>query len=321
MVDRVLYFPLIRVPQSRWFTQVLLYWDEVGSIVPYEYVHKPDELGQYMQELVAEGLMTQIFPGPLLHETPAYSEEFVRYLRLIAPRLHRRQERFATGDRRRIHLEKLHGVETELVRLKLAVEDQTSSYWYDVERDTAADFMTYLATTLGAHPQVAAAPVTDHLDHLRRLAPGPYARTDTGWVMRSSRLAILDHLLPIPAEPVSPIEISRFKHRHGQHLRGFRRAIESELTVLASIPDPTLRLERLEFFVTGCKEEVREIEGNMRGAWKNVVFGRMLAVLGVVSPVAALANAVYSALASNGTNSGRPMAYAALTQHHFARTR
>lgn len=34
MARKVLYFPYISVPESAWFTRVLLYWDEVGSIVP-----------------------------------------------------------------------------------------------------------------------------------------------------------------------------------------------------------------------------------------------------------------------------------------------
>jgi hypothetical protein len=55
MADKVLYFPYIRVPDSEWFTQVLLYWDEVGSIVPYEYVYSPEKLGPHMRELVQLG--------------------------------------------------------------------------------------------------------------------------------------------------------------------------------------------------------------------------------------------------------------------------
>jgi hypothetical protein len=35
---RVLYFPFIRVPESTWLTQMLLHWDQVCSIVPYEFI-------------------------------------------------------------------------------------------------------------------------------------------------------------------------------------------------------------------------------------------------------------------------------------------
>jgi hypothetical protein len=36
MADAVIYFPYIRVPDNEWFTRVLLYWDQLGTIVPEE---------------------------------------------------------------------------------------------------------------------------------------------------------------------------------------------------------------------------------------------------------------------------------------------
>lgn len=63
MAENVLYFPYIRVPDNDWFQRVLLYWDSVGSIVPYEYINNPDRLGSHMQSLLIEGLVKQIIPG------------------------------------------------------------------------------------------------------------------------------------------------------------------------------------------------------------------------------------------------------------------
>ncbi|GAA4707227.1 hypothetical protein GCM10025781_27320 [Kocuria gwangalliensis] len=33
-LETALYFPHIRVPKAAWFTQVLLYWEDVASIIP-----------------------------------------------------------------------------------------------------------------------------------------------------------------------------------------------------------------------------------------------------------------------------------------------
>jgi len=33
----ILYYPTISVPSSRWLRQAILYWDEIGSIVPQRY--------------------------------------------------------------------------------------------------------------------------------------------------------------------------------------------------------------------------------------------------------------------------------------------
>ena len=33
-METALYFPYIRVPETPWFSQVLLYWDAAAAIVP-----------------------------------------------------------------------------------------------------------------------------------------------------------------------------------------------------------------------------------------------------------------------------------------------
>jgi hypothetical protein len=74
MVDKVLYFPYIRVPGNEWFTRVLLYWDEVGSIVPSEYIYRPESLGTYMRELVQAQLVRQVLPGDYIPKIPKFKE-------------------------------------------------------------------------------------------------------------------------------------------------------------------------------------------------------------------------------------------------------
>ena len=80
MADRVLYFPYIRVPENKWFTRVLLYWDEVGSIVPSEYVDEPEGLGRYMAALVKEGQVTPVTPGAYIHKVPSFEESFLKMI-------------------------------------------------------------------------------------------------------------------------------------------------------------------------------------------------------------------------------------------------
>ena len=60
MARKVLYLPYISVPESAWFTRVLLYWDEVGSIVPSAYEVDLSRLTPYMQELVHAELVRPI---------------------------------------------------------------------------------------------------------------------------------------------------------------------------------------------------------------------------------------------------------------------
>ncbi len=80
MTNGVLYFPYIRVPESPWFTRVLLYWDQVGSIVPAEFVSTPEKLGSYMQELVQVELVKQVFPDHYVYDIPNFARVFLELI-------------------------------------------------------------------------------------------------------------------------------------------------------------------------------------------------------------------------------------------------
>lgn len=42
MSNKILYFPYINVPDTAWFSRMLLYWDEVGAIIPYDFIDNPE---------------------------------------------------------------------------------------------------------------------------------------------------------------------------------------------------------------------------------------------------------------------------------------
>lgn len=70
--NKILYFPYISVPRDPWLFRTLLYWDEVGSIVPMSFLENPEGLTPFMRELVREQLVTQIIP----------MEQYTKYLDL-----------------------------------------------------------------------------------------------------------------------------------------------------------------------------------------------------------------------------------------------
>ena len=80
MSSNALYYPYIRVPESPWFTRVLLYWDRVGAIVPSEYLNDPDRLGPYMVGLVKEELVDQVIPGAHLWRVENFTKAFLDYV-------------------------------------------------------------------------------------------------------------------------------------------------------------------------------------------------------------------------------------------------
>jgi hypothetical protein len=116
MKSRVLYFPYIRVPESNWLTQMLLYWDQVPSIIPYEFMMHPEELGPYMHSLLREELVFQVMPGMFIFDMPKFFEKFNGYIEGLGPQLDARKENFERGNAFRIHIEKLGDLSDMLVR-------------------------------------------------------------------------------------------------------------------------------------------------------------------------------------------------------------
>ena len=120
MSSNVLYYPFIRVPQTQWFTRVLLYWDTVGSIVPYEYTRNPELLGPHMQSLLTEGLVRQVIPREHLYSVGNFAEPFLQFADSHRRGLHLTETELRNRQTSRIHIEKLDNIGEELCRMGLA---------------------------------------------------------------------------------------------------------------------------------------------------------------------------------------------------------
>jgi len=300
MRSRVLYFPYIRIPQSVWLTRVLLYWDQVSSIVPSQFTEEPESLGQHMRGLVTEGLVFQVIPRMYIHEVPKFGNAFRRYLDSLGQDADRRRRSFDRGKVLPLHVEKLDGIGDDLVGRHLA---RRAEYpWYDVEWDTAHDFMSYLATTLGQLAAVDSAPITDKAAYLVRFSRAGVRHADIERQLDLLRTQVLDRILPVPRRPIDPKAIRAFKDRHATELNDFRLRVERELIAAASIADPALRRRHLDLFVDEAEERIGEIETAMRSAgWSTARAGlSVVAAIPGVSPLLGLAGAVWDAVTRGG---------------------
>ena len=180
MSSNALYYPYIRVPDSPWFTQVLLYWDRVGAIVPLDYIEDPDRLGSYMVSLIREGLVEQVVPGMHLWRAANFTNAFLEYTdakygSLGEPYI----SDWATVHAEKlggssIHMEKLHDLGEKLCERGMARRDDNHEYspWFMIEPRIADDFMAYLAGVLGQMPEdVRFSPITNRRTHLYPYVP------------------------------------------------------------------------------------------------------------------------------------------------------
>ncbi len=319
MRNRVLYFPYINVPKSTWLTQVLLYWDQISSIVPLQFTDRPESLDPYMRSLVREELVFQVIPGMYIHEIPRFDESFETYLETLGPEMDRRRRNFKRGRVFKVHIEKLSSIGEGLVRRQLA--HRVHFPWYAVEGNTADDFMSYLATALGQLRSIDSTPVTDKTSYLERFSRAGVDKKDMALQLDSLRIEVLDRVLCIPKRLVAPSRIREFKQGYGAELGDFRRRVERELIDATSTPDPRLRRRRLEIFYEEADEQIRRIQAAMKSAGWDTARGGLSIVAAVpgASALLDLPSAVWNAIDRRGRPTLSPdFAYAAHGRAWFA---
>jgi hypothetical protein len=290
---------------------MLLYWDQVSSIVPYEFTMHPEELGSYMQSLLREELVFQVMPGMYIFDMPNFFEKFNDYVEGLGPQMDARRGNFERGEASRIHIEKLGDLGDMLVRQRLASPQQYP--WYDVERETGDDFMSYLAASLGQLPAVDSSPVTDDNAYLGRFARAGVPHDSLNNQLESLRIQVLDQVLPVPARAVDPSNIRAFKDRHRDKLGDFRRRVERELIGALNTSNAELRQRHLELFFDEAEDRIQAIQAEMRGAgWETAKAS--VSVIGAIpgmSPIVGLVGALWNASIGEPGHVPQDFAYAA----------
>lgn len=297
MKNKVLYFPYINVPNSAWFTRMLLYWDEVGAIVPHDFIENPEKLGEHTRSLVQECLVKQVIPHDHLYNIPSFRDSFLKYIDSLENNIiERRRTSFKKGYSSDIHIEKMDGLEYELRDMGLAQEYHHP--WWFIEVDTGREFMAYLAATLGKLPNLQLDPISDDIEHLQHFLYSSRDEKSAHKKISNLRLEILEDIFPSPKEPLKAIEISNFKEKHSGKLKAFRIRVEKEIIDIADIKNEELRKRRLELFKEESKDAIKEIVEAMKNyGFKGLTlikFGSIISSIPGLS-IFGLANAVCDA--------------------------
>lgn len=346
ITDTALYFPSIRVPATTWFTQVLLYWDAAASIVPYQELDKM-KLGHYMSELIEEGLIRPVSPDQAFRENARkFDLRFLQMLDRTKPQPPDRWLGIETSYEEVfgafIHGRKgPPGLFTHLVKRGLAYpregpfthHDAAGNQWWVVEKSVADLYMAYLAGSI-CRMNPGFYPVSDNSQTLTCLMQPV---DDTSSRLAELRYATIMHALPMPSELVPPLELARFKERHGDELRRLRIHLNGKLADLIAIDDEYLLNVKTESILQEIHDDVARLTEQMsRQPWPKIIFagvagvvaagltvgtavvtgGAALALgLGIGGSVAALGPAVYQAadvIGPSRLNAHEPLAYAAL---------
>lgn len=339
MRSNALYFPYIALPEDSWTTKALLYWDKLSSIVPMDYLNRPEQMSPFMRALLTEGLVEPVIPAQFIYQVERFDASFIELIENRLRRVHRiRSARDVVHRTTRIHVEKLGEIPRFLVQHGLA--NQIDWAWYEVETTVANQFMSYLAACLGAIPAVNSTPVTDKAIFASNLRPCRLQPPRQPLNQHKSREVILRHLLPAPTGTVAIDKLLSFKQRYGHLLPPLRASVEAHCTQVATLQDENDRIEANEAFLLDSRQKIGEIEDVMRPTFGKVAFGSLaplfgagLAVqaadvgskVGYTSAALSLSGAIYQAIASiQGSRravENRPFAYIAHARRQFGRTR
>ncbi len=189
-MDTALYFPYMRVPQSAWFSRILLYWDQAATIMPGE-VGSSNQVTPYMRDLRAHRLLEFVDPERVVDVT---GEEFAqRFLTMVdADDISVRRRNQALD---RVHSGKLSWTLFTELRDRGLASQETGPHelWFRIERRTAGEYMAYLAGAIaGARPETY--PVTDDAASLEfAIRPTLPER------LHDLRYALIEHALPAPS--------------------------------------------------------------------------------------------------------------------------
>lgn len=300
----------------------------MGAIVPYDYIENPNRLGKYMVGLVREQLVTQVIPGMYLWQVDKFAESFINYVDRRA-RKPKAPEKLPWA---RVHMEKLQQVGEKLCQRGLARKDRKNHYspWYEVEPQTANDFMAYLAAVFGqlTEGEDKFYPITDQETRLEPLFPQTTSRIRDG----SLRKLVLEGILPAPSEAIEPARLADFKAKHKSELLRFRCEVEDKISELAVINDDKARRRRSGVIIGKMQESIRQLTAQMeqQKKWPHINFGNLCTIVGsginawkavidqdlkfgLGGAALSLAPAVYSAFSGSNINlEDKPLAYATL---------
>lgn len=313
-MDNILYYPYINIPRTDWTVRALLYYNQVGSIVPQDYFDAQDKYDHFMRELVNEELVLPISPLQILERPFEISRPFIRYINNEQSKIKKRRKAFSEnlskdGRNRfvgsRIHSEKFDKeIFYQLEHTGLAVKENHS--WFRVERKTANELMSFLASVVGG--KLGFIPTTDI--QVRRV---PFLNRSkkvykTKRVENVRREIVLKRLIPFP-EQIDLRKVRKFKDRNLDLLNSFKNKVE--LIAL----DHTIEEESQLFEETMKELEYRkeELSAKMNESkFGEIIFGTVCgltgavigfeaggttgSVVGSLSALPSLANSIYSAL-------------------------
>lgn len=284
----ILYYPTIALPDEAWLKQILLYWDQVATIVPARF-HAEESYSRgntlfknsTMKYLLDENVYRTIwadrafFRNHLEHHKMV--EEFYEvvdsqeYKNFVGP-----QEDWQVDAK--IFTDKILADTVDfLVERKLAKTKESFEYY--VERKTALLYMSFLAKYLADIEAPLTIPATN-IEFYRNFI---YFQQNIGKKFACLSL-ILKDILPIPRQDVTLQKIMTFKKQRKLELQQFQEVIwkfEKDLGVSNSEDEV---LENCIRFHNRIELEMQKLSDLFKDSKISVILGSLKSLIDLKSP-------------------------------------
>lgn len=304
-MSKLLYYPYINLPRTDWTLRTLLYYDNIGSIVPREYFYDPERnYDEFMLELVRSELVTPIDPINTFDNPWEVTRPFLQLVENNQEKLRTAQNRFRQGLRGNMHIDKFSKANIHADKFdenifygleQLGLAEKTDERWYSVEQRTANNLMHFLATLISA--KTDRLPTTDYIR--------PSYNRQTFNQERRKRETILTSLIPFPDE-IDMRKLLNFKEKHSGILNSFRTRVE-QIVLDPNIIEETPLFHRHLAELLQRKEELTARMNESQ--FNRILFGTVCGLIGayqgmatasttgsIIGGLPGFANAVYSAL-------------------------
>ncbi|MFN8287535.1 MAG: hypothetical protein U0V74_12310 [Chitinophagales bacterium] len=301
----ILYYPYINIPRTEWALRTLLYYDNIGAIVPQEYFYNQEEHYEpFMLELVRNRLVTPINPIEILENPWQVTRPFIQMIESNAERLRQYRSGFQRSNKWDVHGDKFAGAKIHADKfdenvfyglIELGLAERGSGGWYTVEKRTASNLMKFLASVISI--KTNRLPTTDYVR--------PFYNRSSFHSPNYKRETILTHLIPFP-EDIDLNKLTRFKEQHSNLLSAFQTRIEL-IALDPNIIEGTPLFQQHLLELTQRKEELVAKMNESR--FSRILFGTVCGLIGAgvgvaitttpaafIAALPGFANAVYSAL-------------------------
>jgi hypothetical protein len=302
MNNKLLYFPHCNIPENSWTIKSLLYWDNVGIIVPPSFIENPNKHNKFTIDLLQTDLIESIFPYNYTHQVKNFDKGFIDLVNDPKFPLKKRQKDFSNNYISEIYIQKFgNELLKHLIDLKIAKKKNRESFY--IENRTANLIMLYLASVISKTGNFT--PATDEIGNLDM----SISQTGSTYTLNKLRDRILDDLIPFPVNP-SLTKLRKFKDKYYHELESFRILIEAAVLDISTFKGKKAKEDKYSLKIAEILDKKGKILSDLnQSKFQQISFGTICGVGATAlsisldnKPLAALslANSLYTAFQGYG---------------------